>query len=73
MEPVPGECVVENGKLIERRTYYVSHTSIPTLALLDETKASNWLHWRTRQEPIRTISLRGCLRLGLGQETYHAS
>ncbi len=48
MEPVPGECVVENGKLIESRGYYVAHTSIQTLALLDETKGSNWLQWRKR-------------------------
>ncbi len=49
LEPVPGECVVENGKLIENRSYYVAHTSIQTLSLLDdETKSSNWLKWRKR-------------------------
>ncbi len=36
LEPVPRECVVENGQLIESRSYYVAHTSIQTLALLDE-------------------------------------
>ena len=36
--------MVENGRLIESRSYYVAHTSIQTLALLDEeTNGSNWL------------------------------
>ncbi len=48
MEPVPGECFIENGKLIENRGYYVAHTNIDTLALMDETKGSNWLRWRKR-------------------------
>ncbi len=49
LEPVQGECVVENGKIIENRSYYVAHTSIQTLALLDEeTKGSNWLQYRKR-------------------------
>jgi len=48
MEPVPGECVVENGRLIERKGYYMAHTKIQTLALLDETQGSNWLQWRKR-------------------------
>lgn len=52
MEPVRGECMVENGQLIESRGYYVAHTNIETLALLDEDtqrpKGSNWLHWRKR-------------------------
>ncbi len=48
MEPVPGECLVENGKLIEVRGYYVAHTEIDTLALLEETKGSNWLRCRKR-------------------------
>ena len=49
LEPVPGECRVENGKLIESRSYYVAHTSIQTLALLDEeTKGSNWFYYRKR-------------------------
>ncbi len=58
LEPVQGECVVENGEIIENRSYYVAHTSIQTLALLEEeTKGVNWLKWRTRQGPIRTESL----------------
>ena len=48
LEPVPGECVVENGRLIENRAYYVAHTNIDTLALLEETKGSNWLRCRKR-------------------------
>lgn len=48
MEPVPSESVVENGKLIENRECYVAHTNIQTLALLDQTKGSNWLQWRKR-------------------------
>lgn len=48
LDPVPGECMVENGKLIECKPYYLAHTKIQTLALLDETKGSNWLHWRKR-------------------------
>lgn len=48
LEPVPGECVVENGRLIENRSYYMAHTQIDTLALLDETKGSNWLRCRKR-------------------------
>ena len=46
LEPVPGECIVENGQLIERKPYYMAYTDIQTLALLDETKGSNWLQWR---------------------------
>ncbi len=49
LEPVPGECVVENGEIIESRSYYVAHTSIQTLALLEEeSKGANWLKWRKR-------------------------
>ena len=48
LEAVPGECVVKNGNLIERKGYYVAHTNIQTLALLDESKGSNWLQWRKR-------------------------
>lgn len=35
LEPVPAECIVENGRLIENRPYYLAHTNIDTLALLD--------------------------------------
>lgn len=48
LEPVPGECVVENGQLIQSKPYYVAYSNIQTLALLDETEGSNWLHWRKR-------------------------
>lgn len=48
MEPVPGECVVENGNLIQRKGYYVAYSNIQTLALLNETQGSNWLHCRKR-------------------------
>lgn len=49
LEPVPGECVVENGQLIENRSFYIAHTSIQSLSLLDEgAKGANWLQWRKR-------------------------
>ncbi len=48
LEPVPGDCVVENGQLIQTKPYYMAHTNVQTLALLDETKGSNWLQWRKR-------------------------
>lgn len=49
LEPVQGEVMVENGRIIESKSYYVAHTTIQTLALLDEeTKGSNWLHYRKR-------------------------
>jgi len=48
LEAVPGECVVENGQLIQAKPYYLAHTNIQTLALLDETKGSNWLQCRKR-------------------------
>jgi len=39
------------------KPYYVAHTKIRTLALLDEGhKGTNWLQWRTRLQPIRTAS-----------------
>jgi len=39
------------------KPYYVAHTKIRTLALLDEEqKGSNWYQWRTRLQPIRTAS-----------------
>jgi hypothetical protein len=34
LEPILGRCEVENGKLIETRSYYLAHTNIDTLALL---------------------------------------
>ena len=48
MELVPGECVVECGKLIQSRPYYVAHTQIRTFVLLEESKGSNWLCCRKR-------------------------
>lgn len=48
MEPVPSECVVEGDRLIQSRAYYVAHSNIDTLTLLEEGKGSNSLHWRKR-------------------------
>lgn len=43
LEPVLGSCEVENGKLIEVRSYYMAHTNINTLALLEGgDKGTNW-------------------------------
>ncbi len=40
--------IVSNGEK-KFKPYYVAHTKIQTLALLDEKhKGSNWLHWRRR-------------------------
>ncbi|MHB1337171.1 MAG: hypothetical protein ACYCXQ_14650 [Candidatus Humimicrobiaceae bacterium] len=37
--------------------FYLTHTKIQTLALLDDKyKGSNWYHWRMRMQPIQTIS-----------------
>lgn len=47
LEPVLGSCEVENGKLIEVRSYYIAHTNINTLALLDGgDKGTNWSRLR---------------------------
>ncbi|NDD58354.1 MAG: hypothetical protein EBZ47_03765 [Chlamydiae bacterium] len=48
LEAIPGECVIECGKLIQNRTYYLAHTKIDTLALLDEYKGTNWSLLRKR-------------------------
>ena len=50
MEPVPGECVVENGRLIQAQAYYTAHTKIDTLDLIDETKGSNLFQRRKRRD-----------------------
>lgn len=50
MEPVPGECVVECGKLILNRPFYLASSQIETLALLEEGKGSNWSRCRTEQD-----------------------
>ncbi|MBW1679814.1 MAG: recombinase family protein, partial [Deltaproteobacteria bacterium] len=45
----------DDGK--EFKLYYIAHTKIQTLALLDDkNKGSNWLYWRTRLQPIRTAA-----------------
>ena len=47
LEPIQGDCIVENGKDIEMKSYSIAHTNIQTLGLLDEkSQGSNWLHWR---------------------------
>lgn len=48
LEPVPGECVVECGQLIQNRAYYLAHSNIETLALLEEGKGTNWSLLRKR-------------------------
>ena len=48
MDPVPGECVIECGQLVQSRAYYVAYSTIQTLALLEETKGSNSLRCRKR-------------------------
>lgn len=48
LEPVGGECVVENGNLVQVKPYYVAYSNIQTLALLEESKGLNWLHCRKR-------------------------
>ncbi len=50
MEPVPGECVVECGKLIQNRPFYLATSQIETLALLEEGKGSNWSRCRKRRD-----------------------
>ena len=41
----------------EFKPYYVAHTKIQTLALLDDRyKGSNWSRWWTRSQPIRTTA-----------------
>ena len=42
--------IISNGEK-EFKPYYVAHTKIRTLALLDERyKGSNWLHWRREED-----------------------
>jgi site-specific DNA recombinase len=50
MEPIPGECAIENGQLIQNRAYYIAHTNIETLALLEEIKGSNSYHCRRERD-----------------------
>ena len=42
MEAVAGECVVENGNLIQNKPFYMAYSNIDTLALLDGHKGTNW-------------------------------
>ncbi|MCH9633992.1 MAG: hypothetical protein S4CHLAM7_07260 [Chlamydiae bacterium] len=49
MEAVPSECFVENGQLIQKRAYYVAHSHVDSLALL-ESKGSNSLRCRKRRD-----------------------
>ncbi|NGX32977.1 MAG: hypothetical protein K1060chlam4_01036, partial [Candidatus Anoxychlamydiales bacterium] len=64
MEPVQsdpiienGHIIIENGHIIEQKPHYPAHSNIESLALLDqENKGANWLKWRTRSQPIRTLS-----------------
>ncbi len=47
-----------SDQFIEQKPYYMAHSNIETLALLDEKhKGTNWHLLRTRSQPIRTISL----------------
>ncbi len=60
LEPISDEesdfYQIINGDKKKFKPYYIAHTKIQTLALLDERhKSSNWLHWRTRSQPIRTF------------------
>src|SRR5436853_6664159 len=48
LEAITSQCVIENGKIIEMKPFYMVYTNIQTLALLDENKGSNWLQWRRR-------------------------
>ena len=43
LEPVRSDPIVENGNLIEQKPFYIAHSNIETLALLDEKhKGTNW-------------------------------
>jgi len=43
---------------LQTKPHYIAHSNIETLALLDqENKGVNWLQWRTKWVPIRTISI----------------
>ncbi len=50
MDPIPSECVIECGQLVQSRAYYVAYSTIQTLALLEETKGANSLRCRTRED-----------------------
>ena len=45
----------ENNNGYKFKPYYVAHTKIQTLALLDERyKGANWYHWRRLSNYVRT-------------------
>ena len=51
MEPVASDQIVENSNIIEQKPYYIAHSNVETLALLDkENKGTNWLQWRKRRD-----------------------
>lgn len=54
-DPVPGECMIECGRLVRSRGYYMAYSKIDILALLDEYKDTNWSLLRTRSQRVRTI------------------
>ncbi len=50
-EPVQSNPIIENGCVIESRPYYLAHSNIETLALLDEKhKGTNWYLLRKRRD-----------------------
>jgi len=49
LEPIKDDCIIENGNLIESKPYYMAHSNIETLVLLDqENKGTNWYLLRKR-------------------------
>lgn len=50
MEAIPGECVIENDQLIQRRAYYVARSNIHTLGLLEKTQGANSLRCRKKRD-----------------------
>ena len=49
LEPIQSDPIVENGCVIESKPYYLAHSNIETLALLDEKhKGTNWYLLRRR-------------------------
>ncbi len=51
-------CQIINGDEKKFKPYYVAHTKIQTLALLDERhKSSNWSHWRRGWDSFSPVAL----------------
>jgi len=49
MELVTRDFVIENGKLIKSRPYYMVYYNAATLAILNQkNKDANWYKWRRR-------------------------